>query len=103
MLLQVTPANFPSTGSKLRFPDVLFLNGRGYAYRSAIDRYRADLMAEALGVPPVYPPPPDPDELVPLKQLAKEFGVCRRTVGRWMRRAPAVKAAAVAREPGEAV
>jgi hypothetical protein len=83
------------------FPSVFFMNGRGFCYRSAIDRYRADLIAAAAGLPPVYPPPPDPDELISLARIAKLFGVTKRTISRWRMRAPEATATAVqaAREP----
>jgi hypothetical protein len=65
-----------------RFPVVVKNNGRGYLFRSHLDRYKAELLAQALGVKPVYPPPLQPDPLVPLPAAADELGVTRRTVGR---------------------
>ncbi len=65
-----------------RFPDVMFIKGRGYVLRSALNQYKAALQAFALGVQPVEPPTVDPDPLVPLKQVSVELGVGRRTVGR---------------------
>jgi hypothetical protein len=67
---------------KLRFPNVVFLNGRGYVLRSDLNRYKAELLASALGVPSVEPPLVEPDPLVPLKVVSAELGVGCRTIGR---------------------
>jgi hypothetical protein len=64
------------------FPSVVWLKGRGYVPRSAIDWYKAQLQAFALGVAPVKPPRIEPDPLVPLKAVSAELGVGRRTIGR---------------------
>jgi hypothetical protein len=58
------------------------VKGRGYVLRSKVDRYKAELQAYALGIQPVEPPLPDPDCFVPLKHVAAELGVGRRTIGR---------------------
>jgi hypothetical protein len=79
-----------------RFPPTIVINGRHYNRESDLRRYDAELIAYALGVRPVYPPPPDPDPLVPLKQSEKRYGVGRRTLGRRM------KAAEAARKTAEA-
>jgi hypothetical protein len=67
-----------------KLPPVTFFKGRGYMLRSALNQYKAELQAFALGVAPVYSPDPDPDPdpFVPLKQVAAELGVGRRTIGR---------------------
>jgi hypothetical protein len=65
-----------------RFPDVTWQKGRGYVSRSALNRYKAELKAFALGVAPVYPQPTDPDPFVPLRAVCEELGVGRRTIGR---------------------
>jgi hypothetical protein len=71
------------------FPSVMWLKGRGYIPRSALDLYKAELQAFALGVAPVKPPRVDPDPFVPLKAVSAELGLNRRTIGR------RIKAAAV--------
>jgi hypothetical protein len=65
-----------------QFPEIGWIKGRGYIQRSALDSYKAELLAFAQGVPPVCQPPIQPDPLVPLKQVCAELGVGRRTVGR---------------------
>ena len=83
-----TPSNLTSSRtaalqrSEPRFPPVHFLKGRGYIFRSALNRYKAELQAFALGAEPVAPPSIDPDPLVPLMRVADELGVGRRTIGR---------------------
>jgi hypothetical protein len=79
--------NNPPTGAAAqrnepRFPDVIWQKGRGYVLRSALNRYKSQLQAQALGLAPVEPWPIDPDPLVPLKQVSAELGVGRRTIGR---------------------
>jgi hypothetical protein len=64
------------------FPKVVWQKGRGYVLRSALNRYKAELTAAALGVAPVSPSPVEPDPLVPLKAVSEELGVGRRTIGR---------------------
>jgi hypothetical protein len=68
--------------SEPRFPQVHFLKGRGYVFRSALNQYKAELQAFALGVAPMAAPAIDPDPLVPLMRIASELGVGRRTIGR---------------------
>jgi len=70
------------TREQPRFPDVIWVKGRGYIPRSALDWYKAQLQAFALGVAPVKPPRIEPDPLVPLMAVGSELGVGRRTVGR---------------------
>jgi hypothetical protein len=65
-----------------KFPDVFQLRGHGFVLRSALNRYKAQLIAHAQGVRPVEPPPIDPDPLIPLRMVAAELGVGRRTIGR---------------------
>jgi hypothetical protein len=68
----------PHALTQPRFRTVMWIKGRGYMQRSALDAYKAELQAFALGVPPVYQPPIKPDLLVPLKQVCVELGVGRR-------------------------
>ena len=65
-----------------RFPKVHFIKCRGYVLRSALNQYKQELQAFALGIAPVAPPTIDPDPLVPLMSVAAELGVGRRTIGR---------------------
>ena len=83
------PANEPRRGElvKPQLPDVIWINHRGYMPESALRNYEAELRAYARGVLPNYPPPPDPDRLVPLKAVAARLGVGRRTIGRWIKAA----------------
>jgi hypothetical protein len=76
-----------------QFPDVAWVNGRGYVLRSALNRYKAELMAAAQGVAPVVPPHADPDPLVPLKAAGMELGVGRRTIGRRIAKSKKAEAA----------
>jgi hypothetical protein len=69
-------------GALPRFPLVIWQKNRGYVPRSDLDTYKAALAAYALGVKPVQPVKIEPDPLVPLKQVAAELGVGRRTIGR---------------------
>ena len=80
--LQHPPEPSRTRSHRHAFQTVIWINGRGYIQRSALDAYTAELRAFALGVPPVYQPPIKPDLLVPLKQVCVELGVGRRTVGR---------------------
>jgi hypothetical protein len=58
-------------------PNILELNKRRYAWRSGIERYKAELA----GIP--FQTRADaPDVLVPIKKLAAELGVTVRTVER---------------------
>lgn len=65
-----------------RFPSIVTVRGRHYVRRSDFDGYKAELYAAALGVEPIEPPRVEPEVLVPLKMVARELGVGRRTVGR---------------------
>ena len=82
--VSATAAERPrATPLPLRFPNVIWQKNRGYVLRSELDKYKSELAALALGVPPPpAPPPPMPDPFVPLKQVAAELGVGRRTIGR---------------------
>jgi hypothetical protein len=62
--------------------DVIWQKNRGYVRQSALDIYKAELAAASLGVEPVMPPTPNPDPLIPLKQVAASLGYGRRTLGR---------------------
>jgi hypothetical protein len=64
------------------FPATAWIKGRGYIPRSALERYKAALIACAQGIAPIEPTPVNPDPLVPLKQVCAELGVGRRTIGR---------------------
>jgi hypothetical protein len=76
-----------------RFPQVHFLKGRGYVFRSALNQYKAELQGFALGVAPMAPHAIDPDPLVPLMRVAAELGVGRRTIGRRIVESQAAEAA----------
>jgi hypothetical protein len=70
------------------FPPVAWIHDRGYVFRSHLNRYKAELVGEALGAEVLsaalgpMPPVPDGDPLLPLKQVAAKLGIHRRTVGR---------------------
>jgi hypothetical protein len=83
--------------SKPSWPPMANINGRWYVTRNDFNRYKADLLASALGVVPTYPPTDDHNPLIPLKQVAAELGVGRRTIG--TRMAEAARAA-LARSAG---
>jgi hypothetical protein len=77
------------------FPAVIWLKGRGYIPRSALTRYKEGLQACALGVPQIERASSvDPDPLVPLKAVAAELGVGRRTIGRRIAEVEAEKVSA---------
>jgi hypothetical protein len=77
-----------------RFPEVNFLKGRGYVFRSALNQYKAELQAFSLGIGPPPPSPiVEPDPLVPLMKVASELGVGRRTIGRRIVESQAAEAA----------
>jgi hypothetical protein len=80
-----------------RFPTVIRTKGRKgdpmFVLRSELNNYKAELLALALGVAPVYPPPPSPDPLVPFPAVAEELGIHRRTLGRRLREAERAAAA----------
>ena len=82
------PANAPHVVEMPLFPPPVRLpNGRLYNWQYDLDCYEAALRGVALGVPPTYPPRPERDVLVPTNEVGKRFGVGRRTVGRWIKRA----------------
>jgi hypothetical protein len=53
--------------------------------QSEVDRYRAELIGQAIGAEPVYPAPRDPDVLIPASELERQVGLGRRTIGRRIR------------------
>jgi hypothetical protein len=70
------------------FPLPTFRQGRGYISRRMLEWYKGALRAHSLGL--ALPPPPEPqpgDVEIPLPTAAEELGVCRRTIGRYVRRA----------------
>jgi hypothetical protein len=72
-LVEVTMADLP------QFPQPRRVHGRLYWSRSEVERYKAALLGKA------FEPGPDfVEALVPSGQITKEFGVGRRTVGRWI-------------------
>jgi hypothetical protein len=58
------------------FPNVIYQKRNRYFFRSAIERYKADLA----GIP--FQPNTGPDPLVPFKVFAAEMGVCQMTIER---------------------
>ena len=76
--------------TKPSWPPMANINGRWYVTRNDFNRYKAELLASALGAEPAYPPADDHNPLIPLKQVAAELGVGRRTIG--TRMAEAAKA-----------
>jgi hypothetical protein len=81
---------------KVAFPPVIEVNGRLYNWRTHIEWYKEALVANALRQesPPLPTTRPVGDSLVPLKVLASELGVTRRTIGRNVRDQRSVKAVA---------
>ncbi|MGO9428340.1 hypothetical protein [Rhodoblastus sp.] len=77
-----------------QFPTAVAIKGRLYVSRNALERYKAELQAFALGVAPVEPLKTNPDRLVPLKVISDELGVGRRTIGRRIAESQASKPAA---------
>jgi hypothetical protein len=65
-----------------KFPQEITINHRAFYLRSEIDDYKAQLLAAAQGVAPIYPPHAVPDNLVPRKQFAAEMGIGTRTICR---------------------
>ncbi len=84
----------PSGLPEPRFPDVVWSKGRGYVFRSSLNRYKAELLAAALGVATVEPAAISPDPLVPLRQVSAEIGLGRRTIGRRIKEGRALATAA---------
>jgi hypothetical protein len=80
-----------TSNAKPAFPPLVMISGRWYILRNELNMYKAKLVASALGAEPVYPPADNHNPLVPLKQVAAELGVGRRTIG--TRMAEAAKAA----------
>jgi hypothetical protein len=69
--------------SEIEFPRPMRLNNRLYFARSALEKYKRALVAEATGAEPV--PYTGPEVFVPVEQAAQELGVTRRTIGRRIR------------------
>lgn len=70
------------------FPPVIHLNGRGYVWRSALERHKTEIARHALGglkESQAAPSLEGHDVLVPLRVAALELGVGRRTIGRRIR------------------
>jgi len=66
-----------------RFPVVIWYNHRGYVQRGGLNRHKDELIAFAQGVAFKEIEGAYTDtSLVPLKQVAIELGVGRRTIGR---------------------
>lgn len=63
---------------KPQFPELTRSNGRLYGERGAFENYKRALA----GLPPLELDPNRKIELVPAKQIAKELGFGRRTLGR---------------------
>jgi predicted DNA-binding transcriptional regulator AlpA len=68
------------------FPTPVRMNGRLFFLRSELEYYKSKLIAEAVGssVPAGKPIPIE--IFVPANEVAKEFGLSRRTIGRRIRR-----------------
>jgi hypothetical protein len=78
------------------WPPMVRINGRWYVTRNDLNLYKSKLMAAALGVEPVAPPADDRNPLIPLKMVAAELGIGRRTIG--TRMAEAARAVLAATE-----
>jgi len=78
------------------FPQVIYINGRGYIWRSELEHYKKQLVRYALGGQQEPPPAslPEHDALVALKIASAELGVGRRTIGRRIKDAQNVDAVA---------
>jgi hypothetical protein len=61
------------------FPNIIQVKRKRFAFRSAIDQYKARLA----GIPVRTDPCAAPDVLVPIRDFATEMGVCVRTIERW--------------------
>jgi hypothetical protein len=80
---------------KVAFPQVLEVNGRLYLWRSELEKHKTALVAHALGQKPPMPTErPVGDSLVPLRVIAAELGVTRRTLGRQIKDQRSVRAVA---------
>lgn len=66
------------------FPLPIRRNGRLFWLRSELEAYKRALVRAARGLPAPDDAPPSPsiEELVPSDQVAREFGINRRTLGR---------------------
>jgi hypothetical protein len=90
-----------SSPAKPSWPSMANINGRWYVTRNDFNRYKAELLASALGAEPAYPPVDDHNPLIPLKMVAAELGVGRRTIG--TRMAEAAKAASARADKPELI
>ena len=66
----------------LDFPTPVRIKGRLYFASSALETYKRKLLAEAFGCEPEPVASSAPETLIPAPQVAKQFGVSRRTIGR---------------------
>jgi hypothetical protein len=64
------------------FPLPVRRNGRLYWLRSELEVYKRALVRAARGLPDAAAPSHSIEEFVPSDQVAKEFGINRRTLGR---------------------
>jgi hypothetical protein len=66
-----------------KFPPVIKINGRNYISRHDFEKYKAVVIAHALGgeEPPVVQFD-GPDSLIPFRNVGAELGISRRTVAR---------------------
>jgi hypothetical protein len=66
-----------------KFPPVYEISGRKYVRRVELEQYKLELIRSAIGGSKLIDPPrADYDAFVPLKIVAAELGVGRRTIGR---------------------
>ncbi len=78
-------AHDPHLAKRPRFPRPVKWNGRKLYRRSAIETFKTELEAYALGLKAVVEPRRiEPDPMVPHKVVAAEFGVSTRTLDRWV-------------------
>jgi len=68
------------------FPKPFRYNGRLFWKRSEIESFKSQLIAASLGVAAdeADRPKPEFETFVGADELAKEFSVTRRTIGRWI-------------------
>jgi hypothetical protein len=66
------------------FPMPIRLRSRKYWRRSALDSFKRQLQDFALGVQTPVPPRGEADPLIPSSAVAAEFGICTRTLDRWI-------------------
>jgi hypothetical protein len=85
--LTVTVTRVAPPKSEPSFPPTIRIAGRLYVRQSDGERYKAQLIAYALGIDVVEPPPVITESLIPITQFAKQLGFGRRTAGRRIRAA----------------